>query len=91
MQHIGSALKKLIKMNGLNAGLVQQKAIDVWEETVGRAISQNTETVSVEKGVLTIKTRNATWRQELQLQKTNIIRKINKELDKNIIKDIRFL
>ena len=91
MQHIGSALKKLIKMNGLNAGLVQQKAIDVWEEAVGRAISQNTETVSVEKGVLTIKTRNATWRQELQLQKTNIIRKINKELDKNIIKDIRFL
>ena len=91
MQHIGSALKKLIKMNGLNAGLVQQKAIDVWEEAVGRAISQNTETVSVEKGVLTIKTRNATWRQELQLQKTNIIRKLNKELNKNIIKDIRFL
>tara|TARA_Y100001970_G_C14238427_1_gene863364 strand:- start:1646 stop:1921 length:276 start_codon:yes stop_codon:yes gene_type:complete len=91
MQHIGSALKKLIKMKGLNAGLVQQKAIDVWEEVVGRAISQNTETVSVEKRVLTIKTRNATWRQELQLQKTNIIRKLNKKLNKNIIKDIRFL
>ena len=91
MQHIGSALKKLIKTNGLNAGLVQQKAIDVWEEVVGRAISQNTETVSVEKRVLTIKTRNATWRQELQLQKTNIIKKLNKKLNKNIIKDIRFL
>ena len=91
MQHIGSALKKLIKMKGLSAGLVQQKAIDVWEEVVGRAISQNTETVSVEKRVLTIKTRNATWRQELQLQKTNIIRKLNKKLNKNIIKDIRFL
>ena len=91
MQHIGSALKKLIKAQGLNEGLVQQKAIDVWEETVGKAISQNTETVAVEKGVLTIKSRNATWRQELQLQKTNIIRKLNKELNKNIIKDIRFL
>ena len=91
MQHIGSALKKLIKAKGLNEGLVQQKAIDVWEEAVGKAISQNTETVSVEKRVLTIKTRNATWRQELQLQKTNIIRKLNKKLNKNIIKDIRFL
>ena len=91
MQHIGSALKKLIKTNGLNEVLVQQKAIDVWEEVVGRAISQNTETVSVEKRVLTIKTRNATWRQELQLQKTNIIKKLNKKLNKNIIKDIRFL
>ena len=91
MQHIGSALKKLIKANGLNEGLVQQKAIDIWGEAVGKAISQNTETVAVEKGVLTIKTRNATWRQELQLQKTNIIKNINKKLDKNTIKDIRFL
>ena len=91
MQHIGSALKKLIKAKGLNEGLVQQKAIDIWEEAVGKAISQNTETVVVEKGVLTIKSKNATWRQELQLQKTNIIKKINKELNKNIIKDIRFL
>ena len=68
-----------------------KKAIDVWEETVGKAISQNTETIAVEKGVLTIKSRNATWRQELQLQNTSIIRKLNKELNKNIIKDIRFL
>ena len=81
----------MIKTKGLNAGLVQQKAIDIWEEAVGKAISQNTETVEVDKGVLTIKTRNAAWRQELQLQKTNIIKKINKELEKNIIKDIRFL
>ena len=71
--------------------MVQQKAIHIWEETVGKAISQNTETVAIEKGVLIIKSRNATWRQELQLQKTNIIRKLNKELNKNIIKDIRFL
>ena len=91
MQHIGTALKKLIKAKGLNEGLVQQKAIDIWEEAVGKAISQNTETVVVEKGVLTIKSKNATWRQELQLQKTNIIIKLNKELNKNIIKDIRFL
>ena len=52
MQHIGSALKKLIETNGLDAGLVQQKAIDVWGEAVGKAISQNTETVDVEKGVI---------------------------------------
>ena len=91
MQHIGSALKKLIKTNGLNEVLIQQKAIDVWEEAVGKVISQNTEAVAVEKGILTIKSRNATWRQELQLQKTNIIKKLNKELNKNIIKDIRFL
>ena len=91
MQHIGLALKKLIEASDLEKGLSQQKAIEVWEEVVGAPVSKNTETLSVEHGLLTVKTTNPTWRQELQLQKKNIIQKINKKLDKNIIKDIRFL
>ena len=91
MQHIGTALKKAIQARGLEKGLSQQKAIDVWEEVVGVPVSKNTEALSAEHGLLTIKTTNSAWRQELQLQKKTIIQKINKKLDKNIIKDIRFL
>ena len=91
MQHIGAALKKVIQNSGLEKGLSQQKALETWEEVVGKAISKNTETLSVEHGLLTIKTTNSTWRQELQLQKKHIIQKINKKLEKNIIKDIQFI
>ena len=91
MQHIGSALEKVIQNQGLEEGLSQQKAIDVWGEVVGLAVSKNTEAVSAENGLLIIKTINSTWRQELQLQKVNIIKKINKRLEKKTIKDIRFL
>tara|TARA_B100001741_G_C16405237_1_gene528906 strand:- start:293 stop:568 length:276 start_codon:yes stop_codon:yes gene_type:complete len=91
MQHIGSALEKVIQSQGLEEGLSQQKAIDVWGEVVGLSVSKNTEAVSAENGLLIIKTINSTWRQELQLQKGNIIKKINKRLEKKTIKDIRFL
>ena len=91
MQHIGSALEKVIQNQGLEDGLSQQKAIDVWGEVVGVPVSKNTEAVSAENGLLIIKTINSTWRQELQLQKVNIIKKINERLEKKIIKDIRFL
>ena len=91
MQHIGSALEKVIQSQGLEEGLSQQKAIDVWGEVVGLSVSKNTEAVSAENGLLIIKTINSTWRQELQLQKVNIIKKINKRLEKKTIKDIRFL
>ena len=30
MQHIGGALKKLIKTAGLEKGIAQQKALEIW-------------------------------------------------------------
>ena len=91
MQHIGGALKKLIKSSGLQKGLDQQKAVDFWSVVVGENITKNTEPISVEYGILKIKVKTPAWRQELQLQKTNIINKLNNELGKKTIKDIRFI
>ena len=71
MQHIATAIKKLIKKNGLKKGLDQQKAIDVWGEVVGKKIDQKTNPTTVEFGVLTVETENAVWRQELYIQKEN--------------------
>ena len=91
MEHIGGALKKLIKKQGLEKEIIQQKALDLWEEVVGKKIKEHTEPVDVRFGVLTVKTSNPVWRQELQFQKTSIVNSINKKLKKTIIKDIRFI
>jgi hypothetical protein len=44
-----------------------------------------------EDGILTIKSSNAVWRQELQLIKTDLINKLNGETGKTTVKDIKFL
>ena len=91
MQHIGGALKKLIKTAGLEKGIAQQKALEIWAGTVGETVSKNTEPISIEHGILSIKTTTPVWRQELQFQKKQIIEKLNKTLNKKLIKDIRFI
>ena len=91
MQHIGGALEKLIKSNNLEKGLEEQKAVDIWEKVVGRRINENTDPVSVENGVLSVKTSSPSWSQELQLQKPQILKKLNNRLNKKVIKDIRFV
>ena len=91
MQHIGGALKKLIKTAGLEKGIAQQKALEIWSETVGETVSKNTEPTSIEHGILSIKTTTSAWRQELLFQKKQIIKKLNKKLNKILIKDIRFI
>ncbi len=91
MEHIAAALKKLIKKQGMENEINQQKATDVWGEAVGKKIKENTEPVDVRFGVLTVKTSSPVWRQELQFQKENIIDSINKRLKKTTIKDVRFI
>ena len=91
MEHIAGALKKLIKKQGIEKEINQQKATDVWEEAVGKKINEHTEPVDVRFGVLTVKTSSPVWRQELRFQKKSIVNSINKKLKKTIIKDIRFV
>ena len=90
MQHIQIAIQNFLKKSGLNSGVEQQEALKIWGETVGNKISKNTEPMSVKNGTLVIKTTNPVWKQELQIQKTEIIKKLNNRLKKNIIKEIRF-
>ena len=91
MQHIGGALEKLIKSNNLEKGLEEQKAVDIWEKVVGSRINENTEPISIENGILSVKTSSPSWSQELQLQKPHILKKLNNRLNKKVIKDIRFV
>ena len=90
MQHIQIAIQNFLKKSKLNSGVEQQKALKIWNETVGESISKNTEPMSVKNGMLVIKTTNPVWKQELQIQKSEIIKKLNYRLKKNIIKEIRF-
>ena len=90
MQHIQKAIQNFLKKSGLNSGVEQQEALKIWKETVGNIISKNTKPISVKNGVLIIKAINPAWKQELQIQKTEIIKQLNSRLKKNIIKEIRF-
>ena len=91
MQHIEKALEGFIKKQGLKKQLDRQKLLEGWGKIVGEKISKNTAAVSVEGGVLIIKAKNSAWRQELQIQKIDILNSINKEPTKKLIKDIRFV
>tara|TARA_B100000886_G_scaffold338584_1_gene301775 strand:+ start:14982 stop:15257 length:276 start_codon:yes stop_codon:yes gene_type:complete len=91
LKHINTALKSLIEKAGFKKQLEQQKVLEMWGQIVGDAIAKNTEAVSVSQGTLVIKAKSAAWRQELQLQKREILESINTGSASKLIKDIRFV
>ena len=91
MKHLKEAIKEAIDDVGIKSALNQEAAIIHWGEAVGEAVSSVTKAERVESGTLTIKVKTAAWRQELQMQKEEIINKINKEIGTKVIREIRFI
>ena len=91
MQKIGTVISVFLKKNNLEKGVKQNNALIIWDSVVGLEISKNTKPDRVELGVLTIKTTNATWRQELFFKNQEIIKKLNIKLGENTIKEIRYI
>ena len=91
MQELKSAINLFLKNNNLETGVNQNNALLIWESVVGDKIGQNTTPDKVEHGVLTVKVKNATWRQELVFEKQNILTKLNLKLGNKTIREIRFI
>ena len=63
----------------------------IWGEIVGHPIKKNTEIISFKNQTLTIKTSTPVWRNEIALQKTTILKKIQKKTSINKIKLIKLI
>jgi predicted nucleic acid-binding Zn ribbon protein len=88
---IKESLVEVLGEEKLKTALEKGNISNLWKECVGPTIGENTTIRNFKNGILTIKTKTSVWRNELLFQKTDIIKKINLKLDKNKIKDIRFL
>jgi predicted nucleic acid-binding Zn ribbon protein len=91
VQQLKSILNRFLKKEGIEKGVNQNKALLIWNETVGNTIAENTIAEKVEHGILTIKTNNPSWRQELLFKKQEIIEKLNHKLGENTIREIKFI
>lgn len=86
-----NVIESFLQNTGLERGVAQNTALLIWNDVVGKAISENTIPESVEYGVLIVRATTPAWRQELQFKKKDIIQKLNRKLGKHTIKDIRFI
>ena len=91
MKHLKKAIEKAVMGAGIKSALDQEAAVTFWDSVVGRAISSVAKAERVESGTLFVLVETSAWRQELHMQKEELIKKINKKIGTNAIKEIRFI
>ena len=90
MHQLGEAISELLQQYSLTEKLNIQRAITSWEQIVGPAMSNNCRAVELRGHTLVVRAKNAAWRNEIAMQKDEILRKLNLLLGSEKIRNIRF-
>ena len=83
---VNSSLDKL----GLRRKVQECQALGKWKQVVGPQIGAASAAENVRDGILFVCCRSSMWASELSLHKTDIMRRLNKAVGTEVIKDIRF-
>lgn len=85
---IADALKGFIEANKLQAGLDVINVKEAWKNVMGNGVNNYTVDVVLKRDVLHVILNSSVVREELSYGKEKIIKMLNEELRRDIIKDI---
>ncbi|ELY2018635.1 DUF721 domain-containing protein [Flavobacterium psychrophilum] len=85
---VGDILNQIIKTNKLESGLNQVSVIDAWKNLMGNGVNNYTRSVSLRNNILYVELNSSVLREELSYGKDKIIKMINEELGKEVVKDV---
>lgn len=88
---VADVLSRLLQRKGLTAKLEAASVIPEWDELVGPQIAAATQALRVSDGVLFVAVSTSPWMMELDLMKSQLMRRINAGKQAGKIKQIVFV
>jgi len=85
---IASVLKEIIQLNKLQPGIDQVSVKEAWVNLMGNGVNSYTKNVVLKGSTLYVELTSAVLREELSYGKDKIIKIINEDFSKDLIKDI---
>lgn len=85
---IGTILGEIISTNKLQAGIDQVEVRTAWTALMGNGVNNYTRNVLLKNDVLYVELSSAVLREELGFGRTKIVKMINDELGRELIKSL---
>ena len=87
-QSIQDVLKNFISHNKLQSGIDKIEVKEVWFSLMGNGVANYTEEVELRKETLYVKLTSSVLREELMFGREKIIKMINQEIGKEVVKTL---
>ncbi len=85
---ISDILKEIIDKNKLQPGIDQISVKEAWKSLMGNGVNSYTKDVVLKNNTLYVELTSAVLREELSFGKDKIIKMINDELRRDIVKEV---
>jgi hypothetical protein len=85
---LNEALKEFIQENKLETGIDKVNVNDAWANLMGNGVNNYTTNVQLKGTVLYVSLSSSVLREELSYGKDKIIKMINEELGKQLVKEL---
>ncbi len=85
---IGDVLKQIIEQNKLQPGMDQVSVKDAWKSLMGNGVNTYTRNIVLKGSTLYVELTSAVLREELSYGKDKIVKMINEELRREIVKEV---
>ncbi|MBR4214640.1 MAG: DUF721 domain-containing protein [Bacteroidales bacterium] len=87
-ESLTSVIQQYLHAIGADVRIKEIRALQKWDDVVGRAISRDTIDIDLRNGNLTVKFKSPLIRNEIMARRSEIIRKMNEAAGENIVKII---
>lgn len=88
--HISEIIQELLKKNNIKSKLDETTITQKWEEVVGKPMSRYTKKAYISKGILYVEVISSVARNELVMNRSILIERLNTITGNETIKDIIF-
>jgi predicted nucleic acid-binding Zn ribbon protein len=87
---LGTILQQAMKASRIDVDLDAHRLWQQWEDVVGTTIAQNARPEAIKGKLLLVNVSSAPWMQQLQFLKPELIARLNENLGKEVVEEIRF-
>jgi hypothetical protein len=85
---ISAVLKEIIAINKLGAGMDEMDVKDAWKNLMGTGVNHYTSNIILKNNTLYVELSSSVLREELSFGKDKIIKLINDELRRDVVKNV---
>ncbi|MHA3788012.1 DUF721 domain-containing protein [Flavobacterium hauense] len=87
-QSVGDVLKQFMQENRLQPGMDKIDVRDAWKNLMGNGVNNYTREIMLKGTTLYVELTSAVLREELSFGKAKIVKMINEELKREVVKDV---
>ena len=88
IQHIGQAIKQLLKEYHLKPKFDEASVVASWERIVGKPVAKRTKRIYIRNKVLFIELDSPAMKSDLSFHKNHLLKTLETEFGKDVLKEI---